>query len=62
MEEFFNDNGVVDVYLEVRVSNTPARTLYEKIGFRAIGVQKNYYRFPAEDAIVMNKHLDKGLN
>ncbi len=62
MEEFLSEQGVTDVYLEVRVSNTPARTLYEKLGFRAVGVRKNYYRFPAEDAVVMKKTLDKGEN
>ena len=48
---------VEDVYLEVRHSNTPARTLYEKLGFRAVGVRKNYYRFPVEDAVVMKKTI-----
>lgn len=62
MERFFERQGVTDVYLEVRVSNTPARTLYEKLGFRAVGVRKNYYRFPTEDAVVMKKQLDKGEN
>lgn len=62
MERFLESQGVTDVYLEVRVSNTPARTLYEKLGFRAVGVRKNYYRFPSEDAVVMKKQLDKGEN
>jgi ribosomal-protein-alanine N-acetyltransferase len=62
MEEFLSERGVADVYLEVRVSNTPARTLYEKLGFRAVGVRKKYYRLPVEDAVVMKKTLDKGEN
>lgn len=62
MEEFLSEKGVTDVYLEVRVSNTPARTLYEKLGFCAVGMRKNYYRFPSEDAVVMKKTLDKGEN
>ena len=57
MEEFLASREVTDVYLEVRVSNTPARTLYEKLGFVAVGIRKNYYRFPAEDAVVMKKTL-----
>ena len=60
MEDYLAENGVSDVYLEVRVSNTPARTLYEKLGFRAVGLRKNYYRFPVEDAVVMKKTLNKG--
>ena len=46
--------------LEVRPTNSVARTLYEKTGFKLIGVRKNYY--PAfmgrEDAIVMFKQLE----
>ena len=30
------------VTLEVRVSNTPARNLYEKLGFQNVGVRKNF--------------------
>lgn len=45
--------GAKNFYLEVRASNTPARALYEECGFRAIGVRKNYYKKPTEDAVVM---------
>ena len=41
--------------LEVRVSNTPAITLYGKIGFVEIGRRKNYYRNPKEDALILRK-------
>ena len=41
--------------LEVRDSNTPARTLYEKLGFQQIGLRKNYYRNPKEDAYILRK-------
>ena len=41
------------VYLEVRQSNTPARNLYEKNGFEAMGVRKKYYKDPVEDAVLM---------
>ena len=57
MVEFLALREVTDVYLEVRVSNAPARTLYQKLGFEAVGVRKNYYRFPAEDAVVMKKTI-----
>lgn len=39
--------------LEVRASNAPAITLYEKHGFAAVGRRKNYYDAPREDAILM---------
>jgi ribosomal-protein-alanine N-acetyltransferase len=42
-------------YLDVRVSNTVARKLYEKYGFVFQGMRKNYYSNPEEDAIVMSK-------
>ena len=45
--------GASVMYLEVRESNTPARALYEKFGFRAVGTRKNYYRLPTENAIIM---------
>lgn len=41
--------------LEVRVSNTPARSLYEKMGFQQVGLRKNYYRNPKEDGCILRK-------
>lgn len=43
--------------LEVRASNTPAIALYESRGFRQVGRRKNYYKNPAEDAILMTLEL-----
>jgi ribosomal-protein-alanine N-acetyltransferase len=45
--------GARSLYLEVRESNHGARRLYEKAGFSVVGVRKQYYNEPAEDAIVM---------
>lgn len=45
------------VTLEVRVSNTPARKLYEKTGFKEVGVRKNFYDQPKEDGIIYTKYL-----
>ncbi len=41
------------VLLEVRPSNTAARRLYEKIGFSEAGSRPDYYREPAEDALLL---------
>ncbi len=42
------------VMLEVRKSNTPAIKIYESLGFIPVGVSKNHYKLPTEDAILMN--------
>ena len=39
--------------LEVRVSNTDAIRLYERLGFRARGVRRGYYTDNREDALIM---------
>jgi [ribosomal protein S18]-alanine N-acetyltransferase len=39
--------------LEVRLSNMPARRLYEKYGFRPVGIRPRYYSDNGEDALIM---------
>ena len=39
--------------LEVRASNEPAKRLYETLGFTQVGLRKNYYRAPREDALIL---------
>jgi len=46
-------HAVEDLWLEVRTSNRSARSLYEQLGFRAVGRRLHYYRDTGEDAIVM---------
>lgn len=41
------------ITLEVRVSNTPAISLYEKYGFKSLGERKGYYQNNNEDALIM---------
>ena len=43
------------VTLEVRAGNMPAIALYEKHGFHRVGLRKNYYERPKEDALLMTK-------
>jgi ribosomal-protein-alanine N-acetyltransferase len=45
--------------LEVRISNTAAFRLYDKMGFNEIGVRKGYYpaRAGREDALVLAREL-----
>ena len=47
--------GNHSLMLEVRVSNTSARQLYAKLGFEQVGLRKNYYRNPKEDAMILRK-------
>lgn len=42
------------VTLEVRVSNHAAQKLYEKYGFRQVGLRRGYYSDNGEDAVVMS--------
>ncbi len=39
--------------LEVRLSNLPARRLYERYGFRPVGLRRGYYSDNHEDALIM---------
>ena len=48
--------GVKRVFLEVRVSNSPAQRLYLKHGFTGVYARTRYYP-DGEDAIVMKKEL-----
>ena len=49
--------GIRKVFLEVRKSNAAAIGLYKKLGFEELGVRKNYYEAPVEDAVTMIKQL-----
>jgi ribosomal-protein-alanine N-acetyltransferase len=45
--------GAKEATLEVRPSNIPAKRLYEKYGFKVIGVRPRYYSDNNEDALIM---------
>jgi len=55
---YYSDNGAVTALLEVRSKNDIAIKLYEKIGFKAIGLRRGYYSDTGDDAIVMKLDLD----
>jgi len=46
--------GARQALLEVRASNSAAKALYARCGFRMTGKRKNYYREPPEDALLMS--------
>jgi len=47
------ERGAREATLEVRLSNMPARRLYEKYGFRPVGIRPRYYSDNGEDALIM---------
>lgn len=49
------ETRVVNITLEVRVSNNIARNLYKKFGFREVALRKFYYG--DEDGILMEKQV-----
>ena len=55
--ELLRERGSKGLLLEVRVSNGSAIALYEKLGFVQVGLRRNYYRNPKEDALILRKAL-----
>ena len=53
MQQWSLEHGVNRIVLEVRSGNMPAICLYEHKGFVKLGVRKNFYQFPKEDADIM---------
>lgn len=51
------ERKAICLLLEVRASNLPAISLYEKLAFKSVGLRKNYYRNPKEDALILRKEL-----
>ena len=51
--------SVRSVFLDVRRTNSPAVTMYEKMGFLQVGVRHNYYQVCSgrEDALIMRLEL-----
>ena len=47
------ERGSTVLTLEARVSNFIAQRLYEKYGFKEVGIRKNYYSDNREDAVIM---------
>ena len=53
--ETLTKQGSHSLMLEVRATNEPAKNLYNKLGFEVVGIRKNYYRNPKEDALILRK-------
>ena len=51
------EHGLYRITLEVRVSNTPARTLYESEGYALDGIRPTFYSRPTEDAAIYSLYF-----
>lgn len=60
LENLFNfgrEHSCSKITLEVRENNTPALKLYEKGGFKQVGLRENYYQDNNENAILMDAYI-----
>ena len=57
LTEYGKANNFRLISLEVRESNQKAISLYSKSGFVNVGVRKNYYSAPKENAVLMTKYF-----
>jgi ribosomal-protein-alanine N-acetyltransferase len=60
LEDEARTRGVAEIWLEVRASNARARALYVRLGYREVGLRRQYYPGPPgrrEDAILMSRPL-----
>ncbi len=55
--DFATENKFASMTLEVRTTNTVAIKLYEKYGFKGLGIRKGYYQDTNEDALIMWKEF-----
>lgn len=56
-ERTAREAGVARMFLDVRVSNEPARALYATHGYAQTGIRRDYYRAPREDAVLMEREV-----
>ena len=56
--DFSKSKNLKFLSLEVRQSNIAAINLYEKLGFKNLGIRKNFYEFPKENAVIMTLYFD----
>jgi ribosomal-protein-alanine N-acetyltransferase len=63
LRQLAGERHAVQLWLEVRHSNGAARELYERYGFRTLGLRRGYYPAPGrqrEDAVVMSLQIERG--
>ena len=55
--EFAREHSCKKISLEVRADNEVAQALYSKFGFIQVGLRKDFYSNPTDDAILMDLNL-----
>ena len=58
LQNYAKENTFSLLSLEVRESNLPAISLYERCGWKKQGIRKGFYRFPSESAVIMTWHCN----
>ena len=53
----FTQNGVEQIFLEVRSANIPALALYRSLAWKEQGIRKNYYSRPTDDAVLLLRNM-----
>lgn len=51
--------GGAFISLEVRPSNEAALSLYRQLGFEPVGLRKNFYEKPREDALILTRRFEE---
>jgi len=51
------ENGIKEIFLEVRESNEAAKRLYSIFGFKQLGKRKGYYQGTNEDALILHIYM-----
>jgi ribosomal-protein-alanine N-acetyltransferase len=57
LEKQATEKGSKLITLEVRETNFGAIKLYEKLCYKQVGMRKDFYTLPTENAILMTKHI-----
>ncbi|MGY3704048.1 ribosomal-protein-alanine N-acetyltransferase [Vagococcus martis] len=55
--ELLKQNNVSHLFLEVRSQNEEAIRFYKKHQFKELGVRKNYYHHPTDNAVMMQLEI-----
>lgn len=59
--EFSKEQKATSITLEVNYKNNPAIALYQKFGFKQVGLRKKYYH-NTDDAILMTLSIEEETN